>query len=271
MTPESDPLFPPTLPPASYQFKSSRKKGRRKVADQRDSKRGGFYWIGGAPFPSVTEIITVLDKPALRIWFGREVFRAVVADPTIREKEALAAPYKVSDDAKSRGSTIHSIVAAWVHSQTYIDGIQEKYQGYAKAFYRWIEDNHIAIQEHERTVHSRKFGYAGTLDMLVVLNGTGRKLVVDVKTGKDIYPEAFLQLSAYRQALKEEGLEVDGVAVLLLQDDGGYKFEVNEQDLFRPFFACKVIWDWQHQDEMAQLQKHLQKGNGHAQAQPKPQ
>ena len=228
--------------------------------DFRDARRGGYYWLDDKPFVSVTHVLTVLDKPGLLQWFGREVWRAMVADPTLSEKEALSAPFRISDQAKSRGQTIHSIVEAYKHTRNYIEGIPERYRGFAQAFYRWTQDNRVRIVEHERTVVSHKYGYAGTLDLLVEMNGGEKPIIIDCKTGKDIYPESFLQLAAYRQALKESGQETAGMAVLLLKEDGSYKYEFSEKDLFRQFFACLVLFEWLHAEEIAKLRAYAKKG-----------
>ena len=228
--------------------------------DQRNSKRGGYYWIDGEPYPSVTAVLTVIDKPALRHWYGREIWRAMVGNPTLSEKSALAIPYEANESAKNRGSTIHSLVEAYKHTKEHVASIPEEFRGYAQAFYRWTEDNHVTVLEHERTVISRKHHYAGTLDMLVKLNGNEKPIVVDVKTGKDIYLEAFLQLSAYKQALKEEGTEVEATAVLLLQEDGSYKYQYSTQDCFRQFFACKVLWEWLNAEEFTRVRQYAKGG-----------
>jgi len=228
------------------------------MSDQRSLRRGGFYWYESKPYVSVTQVLEVLDKPALRFWFGQQVYRAFAADPSMSEKDALNAPYRKSEQAKSRGTTVHSIVEVAKNIEDFEKWVQEQdeaYKGYGMAFLRWMKDSHPTIIEHERTVVSKKFGYAATL------NGNGKRIVVDVKTGKDIYSEAFLQLSAYRQALKEEGIETAGVAVVLLGEDGSYKYQFSDTDLFRQFFACKVIWDWQHADDVAQAMKYANGGN----------
>jgi hypothetical protein len=230
-----------------------------KRIDYRDARRGGFYWLEGQPFASVTTIIGVLDKPALRYWFGKQVYLATVANPGMSEKEAMNAPYSINNSAKDRGQTIHSIVEAFKATGDYIEGIPAEFRGYAQAFYKWTQDNHAAIIDHERTVVSRKHGFAGTLDLLVTLNGSDKKVVVDVKTGKDIYMEAYLQLAAYRQALKEEGTEVAGVAVLLLQENGSYKYEYQETNMFREFFACKVLWEWLNAEDIAKVTAYARK------------
>lgn len=231
--------------------KNLRTKGGER--DQRQIRRGGFYWLGEKPYPSVTNIIGILDKPSLRYWFGREVYRAMVADPTLSEQQALSKPYEISESAKDRGSTIHSIVEAWRQKQVYVDNVPQPFRGYAQAFYSWVKENHTEIVEHERTVVSKEHGYAGTLDLLIKLNGNKLPLVADVKTGKDIYDEAWLQLSAYRQALAEEGIKTAGIAVVLLQENGSYKFEHHAEDYLPEFLACKTIWEWINREELANL------------------
>ena len=211
----------------------------------KSDRRGGFYWIDQKPYVSVTKVLEVLDKPALRYWFGKEVYLAMIKDPSLDEKTALAKPYEKSDKAKNRGTTVHSIVESWKTTGGVVEN--EQYKGYADAFRGWIEDNHVTLKEHERTVVSKEHGYAGTLDLLVGVNGSGKTWVIDIKTGKDIYPEAFLQLSAYKQALLEEGIETDKMAVLLLQENGTYKFAQGENQLAE-FLACKQLWMWKNKE-----------------------
>lgn len=228
--------------------------------DQRNGRRGGFYWLDGKPYPSVTHILDVVAKPQLQYWFGQQVYRATIADPSISEKDALNAPYALSKKAGARGSTVHSIVEVFKHTdtfETFMETVVPDYAGYARTFWRWVQEYRPEIEEHERTVVSRKHGYAGTLDMIAHING--HKLIVDAKTGKDIYPNFWLQLSAYRQALKEEGTEVDGVAVLLLGEEG-YKYEVSTQDHFRTFFACKVLWEYANSETLVQLNGYAKNG-----------
>ena len=103
----------------------------------------------------------------------------------------------------------------------------------------------------------KKHGYAGTLDIIGTVNGKG-VWIIDVKTGKGIYPEAWLQLSAYKAALEEEGQEVDEIAVLLLKENGKYVFEKGEPNL-EAFLACKTLWEWQNAELYAQMMKGTKK------------
>lgn len=204
------------------------------------NRRGGFYWINKKPYVSVTQILKCIAKPQLRYWFGKQVFLAMTKDPTLSEQEALASPYKVNTKAKARGTTIHSIVEAYKKTGTKIDKTLKEYQGYTNAFHKWVEDNKLKIKENEKTVISKTHKYAGTLDLLVARNG--ETWIIDVKTGKDIYLEAHLQLSAYKHALEEDkGIKVDRMGVLLLQEGGTYKFEESEDNI-EAFLATQKLW-----------------------------
>ncbi len=220
--------------------------------DKRSSRRGGFYWIDGVPYISVTNVLKCLDKPALRYWYGQQVYRAFAKDPGLSEKEAMSAPYLESGKAKDRGSTVHSIVEAYKKTGVVIEDIPEKFRGYAEAFYSWVKDNKVEIIKQEKTVISEKHGYGGTLDIIALIDGS--RMLIDVKTGKGIYPEAWLQLSAYKEAVEEEGKKVDEIAVLLLKENGKYLFERGESDI-KAFLACKKIWIWQNKELYAQMMK----------------
>jgi len=210
--------------------------------NKKDERRGGFYWKGDESYVSVTTVLKILDKPALRYWFGKEVYYAMVKDPTLSEGEALSAPYKTSGKAQERGKTIHSLVEAYKKTGAVIDTVPEPLKGYANAFYAWTTDNKITDIENEKTVFNEEYLYAGTLDMLARVNGVS--YLIDCKTGKDIYPESALQISAYQAALPAP---VEKIGVLLLKEDGKYKFE-EAVPRFEIFLSVKKIWEWVNKD-----------------------
>lgn len=218
-------------------------------------RRGGFYWKDGEPYASVTTILSVIDKPQLRYWFGREVFRAMVVDPTLSEQEALAAPYSKLDKAASRGTTIHSLIEAYKETGAIIKDIPEEFRGYGKAFYSWVNDFKPEILEVEKTVFSKFHKYAGTLDLLARI-GT-RPNIIDFKTNKDgnLYDEVELQLSAYYKALQEEtknafGSDNDRDFVLMavgLSEGGNYQIRTISPNV-ESFLAAKRLWIWKNKD-----------------------
>lgn len=213
----------------------------------KSDKRGSFYWYQGKPYASVTNILKVIDKPALRYWFGREVYWAFVNQPNLTEQEALAAPYRTSDRAKARGTTVHSIVEAFKKTGGVLTEVAPEFKGYATGFNRWVSEYNANIIENEKSVFNHDYQYAGTLDMLAHVGD--HHCIIDIKTGKDIYGEAGLQLSAYKHT---EGTEVDSIGVLLLQPEGTYKFQWMK-DEFDAFLAAKKLWEWANGDMLSKI------------------
>ncbi len=152
-----------------------------------NKRRGGFYWQEGKPYVSVTEVLKVIAKPALSFWFGKCVYLAMAKDPSLSQREALAAPYKESKKAMRRGTLVHKIIELWKEKKMQIP---EELQGYVTAFEKWNEDNEVELVEHEKTIISEKHNFAGTLDLIAKVNG--KLKILDIKTGKDIYPESYL-------------------------------------------------------------------------------
>jgi hypothetical protein len=88
----------------------------------------------------------------------------------------------------------------------------------------------------EHKVFNRARGYAGTLDRAGLLNGilNGRKVVIDIKTGK-VSKTAGIQLAAYKYALGEEWSEADRY-VLKLTEAGVYNLVPYTDKMDLPIF-----------------------------------
>jgi hypothetical protein len=210
-------------------------------------RRGGCYFIDGKPYISVTNILETIDKPAIRWWFGKQIYLAMVKEPTLSEQEAMSSPYDTSDTAKSRGTAVHSIVEVWRQNDIKIDTIPEL-QPYADAFYKWLQDVKPEKIESEKTIVNLKEGYAGTLDLLAKING--EPCIIDVKTSKDgeTYREAFLQVSAYLGAMPE----IKRGFVLGLGANGKYTFKEVDVDL-EAFLACKKLYEYLNKEDLKKI------------------
>ena len=221
-----------------------------------EQRRGGFYWQNGEPYLSVTTILQIINKPALMYWFGKEVYYAMLKDPTIDEKTALQAPYKTSGKAKQRGTTVHSIVEAFKSTEKRIENIPMHYRDYAMAFYDFMQDFNIEILEKEKSLISEKHKIGGTLDMYARVGK--KKMIIDVKTGKGIYQETGLQMSAYANMYRELGKEVEEIAVLLLitgkngRPTGKYKFQTMREN-FDAFIACKKLYSYINREKLLKV------------------
>ena len=226
------------------------------VKNMLELRRGGFYWIDKTPYLSVTTVLGIIDKPALRYWFGKEVYQAMLVDPTMDERTALAKPYETSDSAKERGSTVHSLVEAYKNTKKPIENIPSQYAKYASAFYDFMSTHDIKVIANEKSVKSDDYQIAGTLDMFATIGD--KSFLIDVKTGKDIYQEAGLQLSAYAQMMKETGQALDEIAVLLLETGkdglptGKYKFQTMEED-FDAFLGAKALYEYINKEKLIKV------------------
>lgn len=214
-------------------------------------RRGGMYWKDGKPYISITTVLSIIDKPQLRYWFGREVYLAMVVDPTLSEQTALAAPYKKNEVAKARGTLVHSLIEVYKTTGHAVTQIPEM-KGYMTAFNSWIKDLGVEVLDQERTIISEKHGIAGTCDLLVKIKGRDGIWVVDAKTGKDLYPEHRLQVSAYKHVLIENGEKVEHIGGLLLKPDGTYMFEEGN-DCFKVFLNALELYKWKVEETLEKV------------------
>lgn len=191
-----------------------------------------FYKIDGEQYPSVTTIIKCLDKPALVPWASKmqREADALTAMSASTPREAaeliLASPnaaYAKSAKAADIGTEAHAAVEWFLrHPEGFLEGapeLSDPAQNCFDSWLKWWKGSGLTVVGIETVVHSNKHQYAGRIDVLA--EKKGKRYVIDWKTGKDIYPEAHLQNTAYRAALDEMGMKTDGGAMVLLPKEGG--------------------------------------------------
>jgi hypothetical protein len=237
-------------------------------------ERGRFYRIDGRELPSVTTVLDVISKPALGPWYAqqeRRYFEAamleVLSRPGARDPEyvlnAVAAAVtgiKAADREKQRAATIGAAVHAGIewHLRRSLgdDPGPEPYLPdpalWAVESWRdWAASVALEPLVVERTVYCVECGYAGTLDLYAKVKGI--LTILDWKTGKAIYPEAFLQNVAYRHAARRLGMpSAQGLIVRLpklLVDPAWEVMAVPESFGLPEFLAALRLWRWQRQME----------------------
>jgi len=223
-------------------------------------KRGDVYFIPPIPgyseslreLPAVTTILDEVKKEAITNWKIRSTAEFCYANPGATMREAFGAQYKKSGEATLRGKTVHSWIQAYEKGAPLApEELPEDIRPYGLAFEKYVDRFHPRSLQLGETLANLTYGYGGTLDSLLV-DASGRTMLVDWKTGKAIYPEHRWQLSAYRRAewiLVREGIEtiaypmpkVDGAMIVLLKPDGGFAIEEFADD-FETFLAYKHIW-----------------------------
>lgn len=264
----------------------------------RTVNRGRIYTINGQSLWSVTTILSNgLPKPAIANWQAKTVAEWAVANHrtiaamlasvrmtraadgayhVVSDPDAVqaavdmvkGAPWRESERKMNLGSAVHAEAEA-VQLGTPHPEPRPDVAPFVESFRHFLDDLSPEIEMTEATVFNMRESYAGTLDAIMTIGG--RRLLVDFKTGKAIYPDVALQLAAYAHAeavLLDDGttqpmLPVDGAAALHLREydpalapDRGYSLipvDIADrdpgavpyvQDPFTAFRNCREVMRW---------------------------
>ena len=235
------------------------------------------YWFNGkGPFPSVTTILGVIDKPALVGWAKREVSQsairhlselpAMVAESGAEQAARWLAstPDFQRDTAAKLGSSVHLLAdMASRAAGTAPEGfeIPDGTIPYLDAFRGFLTRySGSQVVSSEKAILSLSDGYAGTYDLLMRIEG--QLWLIDIKTGKGLYPEMGLQLAGYAHgefiALPGDPQlypmpKVERFAVLHLRPDkypdSGWRlaeYGVTDRD-YLAFLAALELWQWKQE------------------------
>lgn len=210
---------------------------------------------------SITSVISMLDKPALRYWVANQcaeyaadnlaVFNRLTRADII--KLVKAAPWNKSGDAANVGDQIHNAIDEFVKT-----GQQPAKNGWSltaermwRSFLTFNDVYQPQWFDTEFTVWSEKYGYAGTADWAAGVRGA--LVLGDTKTGKAIYPEVGLQLSAIANAdyiITSSGQrkpipKFDRLAALHIRPMSAKLHPiVKEKECFEAFIALRAIKYW---------------------------
>lgn len=202
-----------------------------------------YYRWQGRDLPSVTSIRRMAGLPhGLHQWALGQVIdhvighapdiaqRATDTDPAVRallKRELRAAATAERDLAAALGTAVHDAAA----TNADLDTVDEQLRPRLRQYRHWLEVSGAEILATEFQTWNLTLGYAGTADLLVRLRD-GSVWLIDLKTGKGVYPEYTLQTIAYLRAefvgqddtVDEETTALlavaKGMAVLHLADDG---------------------------------------------------
>jgi len=176
-------------------------------ATLRDARKQKLY-------PSVTQVIGIIEKPAIASWMVNLMSEACYENPP-RETEAIdeyrARVEPIFQSSRSvaadRGSAIHDFAENYIR---YGDTRTVPfYEEQCRLLADWIESNiHSAHVEQSFAHKLGGYGYGGRVDAYGVLTN-GKPFLLDFKTqgcknGKPVYyPEWRWQLAAYRAAVRQ--------------------------------------------------------------------
>lgn len=203
------------------------------------TKTPRFYEVGEDRYPSVTTILSVLDKPALLPWVAKCVVEYIIlyfnSDMTLSEAYALFEGAKksyrdVSKKACDIGTAVHGAVEYYLkgaepqkalemalknvavnEGADLTDEFIDKAGAGFDAFLSWAEDHNLEPVALEVRMDNHEFRYAGRVDFVGRVDGI--LTLIDFKTSKGFYDEYAMQTAAYRDCIPE-GNEFDPRDVL---------------------------------------------------------
>lgn len=227
---------------------------------------GGRWYVhpaSGVQAPSVTNILSVLNKPALPRWAAKATAEFAVANRSswVDLDDAAAvdllkgSPWRDSRKAADAGTDAHSYAEDLLTGKRSVDdefappGAGREI-GNVRDLVATVRPQPLVV---EATAWSHEHCYAGTLDAIVVIDGA--VCLVDWKTSKDVYPENALQLAAYRYAdvlVAPDGSEIampriDRCLILHVPKDGDWsvvEVEATEREHLA-FTNLRVAFEWQ--------------------------
>jgi hypothetical protein len=223
--------------------------------------------------PSVTNILSVLDKPALKYWAAEMAIREMHGN-SYRDVEAAVRAHKNACDRVSKkradaGTRAHTLAERLTQDHALPSSISEEDEAYADAYMAFWSDFQPVPRAVEATLYGD--GYAGTADLIAELtfNFDTSLTVIDYKTRgvRDdekiarygvLYDENRMQLAALAMtthlatlaAHTEDDWWLDEVgptpcaAGVVLFPDGTYKLEevTDIPRLYSAFMGALELW-----------------------------
>jgi hypothetical protein len=200
---------------------------------------------------SVTTLIKtgLGNGDALMGWVGKVVAQRAYDKPNILQgfrdeddrmgaiKWLQEARWEKSGKAMARGTDVHKIVEAYAYGKQPVypsEEVAEAYSPYETQVLRFLDEHQPTFLAAEAPVYNLRYSYAGTMDLILELDGV--RCIVDAKTtDKDPndpevrslppYAEVALQLVAYARA------EMVGVSPAVMRTVNRRRYYVYDPDL----------------------------------------
>jgi hypothetical protein len=173
-----------------------------------------YYFDGAGPWPSVTTITDVLDKPALTTWKQKQVAEAAIANAErlIADRESgnleaavayLLAIRTEGTNSRERGTRIHAALESVLRREPLL--VEDRDMPAVAGARAWLNEHSVKPLEVEAFLINETVGYGGTCDLIAEIDG--ETWLLDWKSGKSVawpngkvYDEMRLQLAAYSRA-----------------------------------------------------------------------
>lgn len=182
--------------------------------------------------PSVTTILSIINKPALVAWAANTAIKSVKEQisPGVSYDElqleaifesSRIAHVKKKIDAGNYGTFMHDWIEKYIQNGDNNLPVAPILRESVNNFILWVKKNNVKFLVSEQIIFSKKYEYAGKLDTICMING--ELYLIDWKTSNGIYPlEMGAQLAAYKLAREEEfGEEYKGIGIVRIDKVDG--------------------------------------------------
>lgn len=215
------------------------------------------YTFDGKVYPGVTGILSVIDKSAaLMSWAARQTAEATLqilnpngsgwngagfvnfvesVGPEGFVKAVTSRSSWKRDEAASLGTEVHRLADDLITGRLDVGAVPPRAVAHVKHYTDWWTASGWTVRASEAMVVHPEAGYGGTIDLLC-RDRDGLTVLADIKTGKAVYQEAVLQLTAYGLAtyIQPPGghlalmpRPIDRHVILHVTADGVREVEVN--------------------------------------------
>lgn len=176
------------------------------------------YRLDGIIIPSVTQIMEPLSRAKYKT-VDEEILRS----------------------AAKRGSEAHEAIEFLVRYG--ILECSQQAKPYVEAYTKWADKYKPQTIHTEQATWHKMLMYAGTVDSVSLIGG--KKTLIDYKTTAELNDMlTTVQLEAYAQALRSQGIDVEQKAILHLRKDGTYQFKLyplHDVEAWKTFSALLTI------------------------------
>lgn len=207
--PESDARYynDEAQPVLRVPYADPKRRGETRPVTLADARKLGL-------FPSVTNVISLLDRPSLRAWQSTQYILSALTLPRLPGESDDDFALRVVDDgeaerrqAADEGSELHDAIASYLMGER--SGLyQSDWSQHMRAFDAWWSGSGFRCLDAEHRFVNREHGYAGMVDCVATTSHAPESyedlVIIDWKSqktapGKKVtfYDEWAMQLAAY--------------------------------------------------------------------------
>ena len=154
-------------------------------------------------------------------------------------------PKHILDNAAARGTAVHRATELYDAGTLDYSTLDDELYPYLTAWEQFLHDKKPEILEVETPVYHPKFGYAGTLDRGLILDG--ERGILDIKSCVEMQrgtgPQVAAYLAAKNEYITDKKLRYKKRWGLQLKSDGKYElFDYEDAGDLNVFLSCLTVY-----------------------------